>query len=379
MSSTVKKLEVSYQQINKNNTFTSGDIVTGRVTVEVAKDCQIDSLFIKFKGKAEVLWTERHGQTTVVYHSKDKYFSVRQYFIRDKNSKGGDEETLLTNDCLQTYSCVIPPGIHIYPFSFQFPMQDMPSSFKGEVGKVVYLLEATLSRSMRINKKESTKINFVSKTDLNSIPGLLMPQRDSKDKKMKLFTSGSVAMDVSLEKKGFLQGEGIKVMAFIKNGSSREIKPKYCLYRKHSFFARGKRRLHTKDLIKEVGNPIPPSAEVNVTKVITIPNDLEPSIHNCKILKVEHRLRVYLDVKYASDPETKFPVVILSACESAAAGPPPPAAVGGFGFEPLESPAPPVWGFGPPQPPTALPPSESPPPYGAYSMYPPLTDFSTKY
>ncbi|KAM9391810.1 arrestin domain-containing protein 3-like isoform 3-T3 [Pholidichthys leucotaenia] len=291
MSSTVKKLEVSYQQINKNNTFTSGDIVTGRVTVEVAKDCQIDSLFIKFKGKAEVLWTERHGQTTVVYHSKDKYFSVRQYFIRDKNSKGGDEETLLTNDCLQTYSCVIPPGIHIYPFSFQFPMQDMPSSFKGEVGKVVYLLEATLSRSMRINKKESTKINFVSKTDLNSIPGLLMPQRDSKDKKMKLFTSGSVAMDVSLEKKGFLQGEGIKVMAFIKNGSSREIKPKYCLYRKHSFFARGKRRLHTKDLIKEVGNPIPPSAEVNVTKVITIPNDLEPSIHNCKILKVEHRLR----------------------------------------------------------------------------------------
>lgn len=33
------------------------------------------------------------------------------------------------------------------------------------------------------------------------------PQHESKDKKMKLFTSGTVAMDVDLEKTGFFQGE----------------------------------------------------------------------------------------------------------------------------------------------------------------------------
>lgn len=42
----------------------------------------------------------------------------------------------------------------------------MPSSFRGDYGKIVYSLEARLSRSMRIDKKDSTKMNFVSKADL---------------------------------------------------------------------------------------------------------------------------------------------------------------------------------------------------------------------
>lgn len=88
MPSTVKSLKVTYNPVNEENTFTSGDCVTGQVTLEVAKDCKIDSLSIKFKGKSEVLWTERHGKTTVVYHSKDKYFSIKHYFIQDKYNKG---------------------------------------------------------------------------------------------------------------------------------------------------------------------------------------------------------------------------------------------------------------------------------------------------
>lgn len=37
------------------------------------------------------------------------------------------------------------------------------------------------------------------------------PQHESKDKKMKLFNSGSVSMDVSLEKTGFFQGGALKL------------------------------------------------------------------------------------------------------------------------------------------------------------------------
>lgn len=88
MSTTVKSLKVTYNPVNEKNIFITGDMVTGQVTLEVAKECQIDSLLIKFKGKAEVVWTERCGQTTVVYHSKDKYFSRKHYFIRGKDVKG---------------------------------------------------------------------------------------------------------------------------------------------------------------------------------------------------------------------------------------------------------------------------------------------------
>ncbi|XP_031705506.1 arrestin domain-containing protein 3-like [Anarrhichthys ocellatus] len=376
MPTTVKSLKVTYNPVNEKNTFTNGDCVSGELTLELDKECTIDSLLIKFKGKAEVLWTERYGQTTVVYHSKDKYFSIKHYFIRNKDVKGGDNQTLLTNNG-ETYRNVVAAGCHVYPFTFQIPFHNMPSSFQGCVGKIVYSLEAKLSRSMRIPTKDSTKINFVSKEDLTSDPELMTPQHESKDKKLKVLNSGMVAMDVNLEKTGFFQGEGLKVLACIQNNSSRKITPKYCVYRKHIFFARGKRRVSTKDLLKEVGDPILPSANEKFTRVITIPFDAEPSILNCSIIKAEYRLRVYLDVKYASDPEIKFPIVILPAPQVPAVLAPPPAA-SGFGFEPFGSTNPPAWGIVPPQPPAASGPLDPPPPYGSYGMYPPLTDFGNK-
>uniref|UniRef100_A0A3Q3QJ46 Arrestin C-terminal-like domain-containing protein n=1 Tax=Monopterus albus TaxID=43700 RepID=A0A3Q3QJ46_MONAL len=252
--------------LNKSNIFTS----------ELSKECKIFSLHVKLKGKAEAKWMQSYRPTEVKHYSKGKYFSINFTIFLVSFSD----------------SSVVAPGCHVYPFTFQFPYQGLPSSFSGCYGKILYTLEARLGRSMRIDKKDSTKLNFVSKADLHSDPLLMTPQHESKDKKMHVFSSGTVAMDVNLEKTGFIQGEGLKVVAYIQNNSSREIKPKYCVYRKHSFFAKGKRKVSTNDLCKEVGEPIPPSSNANVTKVITIPPDMEPSILNCNIIKVEYRLRV---------------------------------------------------------------------------------------
>ncbi|KAG7258424.1 hypothetical protein CRUP_029521 [Coryphaenoides rupestris] len=141
-----------------------------------------------------------------------------------------------------------------------------------------------------------------------------------------------------------------------------DIKPKYCLYLKTSYFASKKRKVTTKDLLKEVGEPIPRSASQHVTRVISIPPTADVSIFNCAILKHEYRLRVYLDVKYASDPEVKFPVVIL------------PAAVSPSGCLEERPPASWGWGFevtgGNPVPTSA---SSEPSSYGAHSLYPSLS------
>ncbi|XP_004072683.2 arrestin domain-containing protein 3 isoform X1 [Oryzias latipes] len=347
MNSTVKKIEIAYNSINERNTFTNGDFITGQVTVEMGKDSQIESLFVKFKAKAEVMWTETHGDHTVVYHSKDKYFTQKQYFIRNKNVKE-KQHVQLTNQNTTSYPSVLAPGVHVYPFCFQIPLQGIPSSFKGSDGKIVFSLEAELSRSMRINKKSSTTINFVAKPDPNTLPGLMTPVRNSKDKKMHVFTSGSVAMEVNLEKSGFFQGEGIKVVSSIQNNSSREVKPKYCLYRKHSFYAQGNKRYHTKDLVKEVGASIPKKTSETVKQVITIPHDAEPSILNCNIIKAEYRLKVYLDIKFASDPAIKFDIVILRGSQGSAGLPPSYSAAAGLGPEAFGNSAPAPWNPAPP-------------------------------
>ncbi|KAK2837373.1 hypothetical protein Q5P01_014585 [Channa striata] len=355
MSLCVKSLKVTYRGINERNTFTNGDWISGQVTLEVAKDCQIDSLSIQFKGKADVYWSERWGHSIFVYQAKEKYLGFKLFFIQDKDF-GKDNQRLIRDHNGETCNSVVAPGCHVYPFTFQIPSENIPSSFMGSHGKIVYSLKAKLHRSLRIDKTDSTSINFVSKAALNT-----RPQHESKDKKMKVFSSGTVSMDVNIEKTGFFQGEGLKVLASIQNNSSREIRPKYCVYRKHSFFAKGEKKVHTMDIF---------------TRVITIPRDLEPSILNCNIIKVEYRLRVYLDIKFASDPEIKFPIIILPASQVPPVGPPPTSS--GYGFEAFGNPNPPVWGLVPPQPPAAPQPFGAPPPYEAHGVYPPLKDVDTK-
>ncbi|KAL0979785.1 hypothetical protein UPYG_G00189640 [Umbra pygmaea] len=320
--STVKNISVTYDGVELGRTFCCGDIISGRIILEVTKDCKIDCLSIKAKGKSEVCWTEHHNKTTVTYHSKDKFFSILQCIIQEQKGKGQDHETLLTGQSGTMHCNVIAPGTHIYPFTFQIPLKVMPSSFKGDTGKIRYTLEAKLSRSMRMNSKAMVEFPFVSKVDLYKSPELMVPQHGTKDKKMRFFTSGKVGMDVHIERMGYYFGEDIKVVASIENSSSREIKPKYTLYQKHSFFARGKRRVSTKDLLKELGEPIPPSGRQTVTKIIKIPTNIFPSI-TCSNILCEYKLKIYLDVPYATDPEIKLPLVFLPAIQTHGQQPPP--------------------------------------------------------
>uniref|UniRef100_A0A096MHM0 Arrestin C-terminal-like domain-containing protein n=1 Tax=Poecilia formosa TaxID=48698 RepID=A0A096MHM0_POEFO len=296
MKSNIKKINVTYNSMDDESPLTNGDTVEGEVTVEVEKECRINSLYVKFKGKANVLWSETNLNSTKLYRAKVKYFSVRHYFVNEKSPK---ESHILT------------PGIHVYPFCYQFPEEGIPSSFYSRYGSVTYSLEAVLSRKMSMDKKSTIPINFFAKIDLNSNPELMEPKSESLEKTMTLFTAGSVAMDVNLERTCFFQGEELSVSLRIQNNSPHDIKPKYSIYKKTSYFARKKRKCQTKVIVNEVGTPIPPSASENVTKVLTIPKDVKPSIHNCKIIKVEYRLKVYLDVKRALDPEIKIEIVIL--------------------------------------------------------------------
>uniref|UniRef100_A0A8C9RXM9 Si:ch211-130m23.2 n=1 Tax=Scleropages formosus TaxID=113540 RepID=A0A8C9RXM9_SCLFO len=269
---------ISYDAVNESNTFGAGDFISGRIFLEVSKEVKLSSLSVKAKGKAKVLWSERYGQVTVVYHAKEKYFSQERVLVQERAA--GDDS-------------VLSPGIHVYSFTFQIPQGNMPSSFKGCYGKIIYTLEAKLSRPMRVSSKAMAEFTFVSKPDVMNIISILQePQFGTRSKNLKFLTSGNVSMDIQTEKMGYMQGEVLQVVAQINNISSRIVTPKISLYQKQSFFAKGKRKLYIKKILKEKGESIPPGTHRSVTQQLTIPVDLPPSVLNCPILQVEYRLKV---------------------------------------------------------------------------------------
>ncbi|KAG5841064.1 hypothetical protein ANANG_G00195610 [Anguilla anguilla] len=309
LSSTVKSISISYDSINEQNTFSNGDTISGRMILELSKEAEINSLSVKAKGKADVHWREKHGDRHVSYNAKEEYFKLEQFIYR--KVKDGDQERLV-DQCGETYGKAIPAGKHVYPFSFRIPDGNMPSTYKGIHGKVFYLVQAKLDRSMRMDQKDKAEFNFLSRSDMNN-PIYMRPQSGTENKKMKLFTKGSTNMKISIDKKGYMQGEAITITADIENDSSRDLVPKFSLDREESFYARGHQKQFNKRILKEEGAAIPSQSHQTNTYVVKIPPDAMVSITHSRIIKVKYQLKVYLDVPYASDPEVIFPLIIFPA------------------------------------------------------------------
>ncbi|XP_018614407.1 arrestin domain-containing protein 3-like isoform X1 [Scleropages formosus] len=363
MLGSIKSVSISYDAINESNSFSSGDRIAGRVVVEVAKEVEVTRLAVKAKGEAYVSWSEKHGDDEDSYWARERYFKVKQLLVADRKDDGKGSEALLSGD---TFNNVMSPGTRVYPFSLQIPEGNFPSSFKGVHGYITYTLEAKLSRSMRIPSGAKAEFTIYSKPSMNTNQ-LMEPLFGAVQKKMKFFTSGTVSMNVTVDKAGYVQGEKLNISAEVENNSSRTLKPKFSLDQKQSFFAQRSSEIVRKSIFKEIGEPIPPSAQKIVQKELIIPPDLPASILNCSLLKVEYILKVYLDVPYARDPEVEFPLVILP--NTYAFGPVTASNVA-IGFEPFQG-----WhsqlshvapGLGQPQNTPA-----AQPPGAAFGFYPP--------
>ncbi|XP_047674257.1 arrestin domain-containing protein 3-like [Tachysurus fulvidraco] len=338
--SPIKQLSIVYDPVNNSNTFTNGDVINGRVSFEVTKEVTIGSLYIKCKGEAKVSWSERRNDRHRTYSANERYFKLKQYFIKDPSKKGTEDPgVILTSG--EIYSNVVKPGNHVYPFSFQLPHGNFPASFDGCHGSVKYILEVTVDRSWKMGRTEKKEILFVPRS---SGVNLMSPQSGSVNKKMKLFSSGSTSVNATIDKMGYMQGEVMKVTSDINNSSSRDLKLKYSLEQIQSFFSQSHSNHSYRTIFKIVGDPIPSGSKQTVNKDLTLPANLNLSIMHCRIMKVEYIFKVYLDVPYASDPEIKFPVTILPAGYIFSPGQNQPA------YQPYGNPGAPGWNQPPPQP-----------------------------
>ncbi|XP_060927116.1 arrestin domain-containing protein 3-like [Limanda limanda] len=356
----ILNFSIEYDAVNSQNTFTNGDTINGRIIVEVSKEIKVQSLVFIAQGKARVVWHECRGPHYVrTFRSHEEYYNTEHHILREARQDGTE---------------FIGKGRHVFPFSFTIPDRRIPSSFKDRTGKIVQKLKAELKQPMKLTKKAKSEFTFRSKADMD-VPGLLEPQYGSKDKSLKVFGSGNVSMDIHTKRMGYKQGENVKVIVEIVNHSSRSVTPTFTLYEKKSFFARGRRRLHTREILQDQIEALASSSKDTVTKVMSIPRELPPSILNCSIIKLEYRLKVCLDIKCTKDPVIKLPIVVLPEADPATATAKQQPASAAYGFEGFGNPTPPTSSTTPQQ--AAPRPFDPPPPYAAYAM-PPTVTYSDK-
>nr|XP_061811480.1 arrestin domain-containing protein 3-like [Nerophis lumbriciformis] len=289
----IQSLTMVYDALNEDGTFSEGDPLTGKVTLALEKPTAIQSFFVKVKGDAQVRWTTRSGNHNHTHSARRRYFKLKHFFSEESATE-----------------TVLPQGVHVYNFSFTLPSVSMPSSFRGTYGKIVYMLEAKLSRSWKVDKTVERVIVFHSKSFPN-LQSLMLRQVAVKDKELGIFSSGKVHMEVTVDRTAYAPGETAMVVAKINNNSSSDMIPKVRLSQVIVYTASSSTKHENGTISKLVGHNIRPHSEEEVRWEVKIPINMQPAIKNCEIISVDYYLKVYLDISFAFDPEVTFPVIII--------------------------------------------------------------------
>lgn len=87
-------------------------------------------------------------------------------------------------------------------------------------------------------------------------------------------------------------GERIKVETHIENSSSRALKLKFKLEQKQTFIAESRQNRETKVIFKATEDPIQSRSKKTFTSRLKIPSNLDITIPDCNIIKVEYVLKV---------------------------------------------------------------------------------------
>ena len=282
-----------------NGVYFPGMTVSGRAILVTDKPKDYKNIEVKIVGDADVQWTEKNGESSVTYHSRETYLNT---FVRvwDKETCGGSS---------------FPVGSHSFPFSLQLVGNNLPPSYEGTVGRIRYKIICKVVKSglLKRNKTCEAVLTVASVVDINS-PSLQQPKAMEVQKTICCLccASGPIVITARIPRSGYCTAtDTIPLEVIIENGSNRNIRNVAARLRKVvQYTARGKHRYDSATIISIVSDRI--TAHNSLTwrpTPIIVPNTI-PTMTNCEIIKVYYRLDIVASVPWATNPSISFPITI---------------------------------------------------------------------
>ncbi|XP_028672511.1 arrestin domain-containing protein 2 isoform X1 [Erpetoichthys calabaricus] len=281
--------------------FSSGDVLSGRVLLELSRTSRVTSLKLHAVGYAKVHWTESRSAGSSSAYTQN--YSDEVDFLNHR-------ETLLQAED-NNEPKVLQAGRHEFPFSFQLPEDTLVTSFEGKHGSIRYAVKVKLHRPWCTVKKIKQEFTVIEPIDINT-PALLAPQAGAKEKMARLLyrNIGQVSLTAKIDRKGYTPGEMIPIFAEFYNSTYRSVVPKAFITQTQTFIARGTMKQKKSVVATLNGDTI--GAKKRDTwhgRAIKIP-PVGPSILQCRIIRVEYNLRVCVHVPGTSKLSLELPLVI---------------------------------------------------------------------
>ncbi|XP_067665674.1 arrestin domain-containing protein 17-like [Haliotis asinina] len=186
-----------------------GEILRGRVVLEVSQTVDTKDIWIECRGQARVFWEDSSSSMGEPQNPSqtDQHTAEEEYLAVSKKLWSGQ----------------LARGCHNLQFQFSIP-EGVPSSFDGEFGYIRYWLKVFIDRSWRTDT--TTKLfTVLAKVDLNEIPDAneYVEVVDSMKVSALFSPSGVCKAALRLDRKGFVPGEIIPLKFAIRNDTARDV------------------------------------------------------------------------------------------------------------------------------------------------------------
>jgi len=291
---------------NPGGVYYGGNVVTGMVVLQLSEEKKARGVRVELTGESSVHWTERRTTGTGDNRrTETRHYRSNETYVNQRVHVMGDGTQMQ-----------IAPGSYELPFQLQLPL-NIPSSFIGEYGKIVYRIKAVVDRPWRFDHETHAFFTVDGLYDLNMDPSAASPLTMTNHKMLGILCckSGPISATVQLDRSGYVPGEKIYLQAIADNQSTRLMnKTLVRLIQDTIFLANGRSKTCERKVFEYESGPIEPGESASWQDTALEIPPLPPSkLPNCNNIQIEYRIEFRVDPSgIGFDLVLKAPIVIGS-------------------------------------------------------------------
>ncbi|XP_055851496.1 arrestin domain-containing protein 2-like [Episyrphus balteatus] len=272
---------------NDHGTFFTGQIVSGKVIIELNRKKKLRAIELKICGFSAAKWRDRRSGAKKEHHHKKRRFTGREDYIASNTFLIGS---------YNGQDVIVDEGSHIFTFQCLIP-ENCPSSFEGKYGHIRYIAKVIMNNSFSKNNTYTVGFTVLKLVDLNWDSNLLkMPANIETIEGFCLSTTKPVMLSVDISQTGYVPGQMILVNGEVNNQSNCDAKKINVFFNLIATYTSDCPRTNTKVekicLVKKESSPVARKSRRNFTEIIRVPATAPSCEHLSRVVRISYEITV---------------------------------------------------------------------------------------